>query len=141
VAAIDRALELHDRLELPFERARTLLAQGATLRRAKQRRPARVVLQEALAEFDRLGARLWRERTRAELARISGRAPSAGELTPAEHRVAALVAEGKTNREVAAALYLSERTIEGHLSHLYAKLGVRSRAELAARMARSPTPR
>jgi DNA-binding CsgD family transcriptional regulator len=138
LAAIERALELHDRLALPFERSRTLLGQGVTLRRGKQRRRAREVLQTALAEFDRLGARLWVERTRAELARIAGRAPSAGELTPAEGRVAALVAEGKTNREVAAALYVSERTVEGHLSHVYDKLGVRSRAELAREVASHP---
>jgi DNA-binding NarL/FixJ family response regulator len=138
LAAIDRALDLYGRLEMPFERARTLLAHGVTLRRAKRRRHAREVLQHALAEFDRLGARLWSERTRAELARIAGRAPSAGELTPAERRVASLVAEGKTNREVAAALYLSERTVEGHLAHVFNKLGVRSRTELARAIASRP---
>jgi DNA-binding CsgD family transcriptional regulator len=138
LVAIDRALDLYGRLELPFERARTLLAQGVTLRRTKRRRRAREVLQQALGEFDRLGARLWGERTRAELARIAGRAPSAGELTPVERRVASLVADGKTNREVAAALYLSERTIEGHLSHVYGKLGVRSRTELARKVAPQP---
>jgi DNA-binding CsgD family transcriptional regulator len=131
LAAFERALELHDRLEIPFERARTLVVQGAALRRANQRRRAREVLREALSEFERLGASLWADRARGELARIAGRAPSSGRLTPVEEHVAALVAQGRTNREVAATLYLSERTVEGHLSRIYAKLGVRSRVELA----------
>jgi DNA-binding CsgD family transcriptional regulator len=137
LAAIDHALDLHGGLEMPFERARTLLVQGAGLRRANQRRRARDVLQEALAEFERLGASLWADRARGELARIAGRAPAPGRLTPVEERVATLVAQGCTNREVAATLYLSERTVEGHLSRVYAKLGVRSRVELARQVAAS----
>jgi DNA-binding CsgD family transcriptional regulator len=70
------------------------------------------------------------ERARAELGRIGGRVRT-GELSPAERRVAALVAEGRTNREVAAALFLSERTVESHLTRVYSKLHVRSRTELA----------
>jgi len=85
--------------------------------------------------FEGIGARLWAERAQAELKRISGRAPAIGALTPAEERVAALVAEGRTNREVAAALYLSDRTVEGHLSHIFGKLGIRHRAELAKALA------
>jgi DNA-binding CsgD family transcriptional regulator len=135
LAAIDRALDLHGGVEMPFERTRTLLVHGAALRRANQRRRAREVLQEALGEFERLGASLWADRAHGELARIAGRAPSSGRLTPVEERVAALVAQGCTNREVAATLYLSERTIEGHLSRVYAKLGVRSRVELARHIA------
>jgi DNA-binding CsgD family transcriptional regulator len=134
-AAIERALELHDGLEIPFERARTLLVQGAALRRANQRRRAREVLQEALGQFERLDASLWADRARGELARIAGRAPASRRLTPVEERVATLVAQGRTNREVAATLYLSERTVEGHLSRVYAKLGVRSRVELARHIA------
>src|SRR5215510_8865318 len=68
---------------------------------------------------------------RAELKRISGRAATPGALTPAEERVAALVCEGKTNREVAAALFLSDRTVEGHLARIFGKLGIRHRHELA----------
>ena len=84
------------------------------------------------AIFERIGAELWAERARAELRRISGRAATPGALTPAEERVAALVAEGKTNREVAAALFLSERTVEGHLSRVFGKVGVAApRTELA----------
>ena len=119
----------------PLDRGRTLLALGATQRRAKRRREARETLEEALGVFEGIGAALWAERARAELARISGRAATPGALTPAEERVAALVAEGKTNREVAAALFLSDRTVEGHLTHVFSKLGVRSRSELARSLA------
>ena len=131
VGAYEEALAGHAQVERPLDRGRTLLALGATQRRAKRRREARETLEEALAVFERIGAALWAERARAELRRISGRAATPGSLTPAEERVAALVAEGKTNREVAAALFLSERTVEGHLSHAFGKLGVRSRTELA----------
>jgi DNA-binding CsgD family transcriptional regulator len=88
-------------------------------------------LEQALAIFEQLGAPLWAEQARAELKRIGGRAPSRGELTEAEHRIAALVAEGRTNREVAAALFVTEHTVERALTRAYRKLGVRSRAELA----------
>jgi DNA-binding CsgD family transcriptional regulator len=132
------ALAELERVPLPFERARTLLALGSAQRRARQRRAARSTLELALAAFDELGASLWSERTRAELRRVSGRAPSRGELTPAELRVAELVAEGRTNREVAAALYVTPRTVEGTLSRVYTKLGVRSRTELARRFTRHP---
>ena len=74
-----------------------------------------------------------------ELKRISGRAATPGALTPAEERVAALVAEGKTNREVAAALFLSDRTVEGHLAHIFGKLGIRYRTEIASALALSQT--
>ncbi|MGI8885743.1 MAG: response regulator transcription factor [Gaiellaceae bacterium] len=100
-------------------------------RRAKRRSDARGTPENALAVFDGLAAALWAERARSELRRISGRAATPGALTPAEERVAVLVAEGKTNREVAMALFLSERTVEGHLSRAFGKLGVRSRTELA----------
>ena len=76
---------------------------------------------------------MWAEKARAELGRIGGRRRTEG-LTPAEGRVAELVAEGRANREVAAALFLSERTVATHLTHIYAKLGVRSRTELARRL-------
>jgi DNA-binding CsgD family transcriptional regulator len=133
-----RALDELEQLPLPFERARTLLALGSAQRRGRQRRAARETLEAALAAFDELGASLWSERTREELKRISGRAPSPGELTQAERRVAELVAEGRTNREVAAALYVTPRTVEGTLSRVYTKLGVRSRTELARRLASPP---
>jgi DNA-binding CsgD family transcriptional regulator len=137
LAHFDQALAEHARAPLPFEHARTMLALGGVLRRAKRKREARARLTEALATFNELGALLWAARAEEELSRISGRAPGPGGLTPAEQRVAALVAGGRTNREVAAALFLSERTVESHLSHVYGKLGVRSRTELAARYANS----
>ena len=135
LAAYEEALPWHARVEIPLERGRTLLALGMTLRRSKRRREARARLEEALALFEEIGAALWAERARAELRRISGRAPSRDALTPAEERVAALVAEGKTNREVAAALFLSERTVEGHLSRVFGKLRLSHRTELAAALA------
>jgi DNA-binding NarL/FixJ family response regulator len=116
---------------MPFERARTLLARGALERRAKQRRAARDSLQQALDAFQDLGARLWAMQARAELASIGGRASPKGELTPSERRVAELVAEGRATKEVASLLFVSPKTVEGHLSRIYAKLGVRSRTELA----------
>ena len=128
------ALAEHARAEDPFQRARTLLVLGATQRRAKQRGAARATLAEALAAFERVGAPLWVEKARAELARIGGRAPSGDELTVAERRIAELVAEGHTNREVAAALFITEHTVEAALTRTYRKLGIRSRGELAHRL-------
>ena len=135
-ASFERALAEHARSTDPFHHARTLLALGRTQRRAKKRGAARKTLEDALARFERLGAPLWAEQARAELARIGGRAPSRGELTEAERRIAGLVAEGRTNREVAAALFLTEHTVGTVLSRIYRKLGVRSRAELANRLTR-----
>jgi DNA-binding CsgD family transcriptional regulator len=130
LAAYRRSLGWYSEVEIPLDRGRTLLALGALLRRARRRREARETLEEALGVFEQAGAALWAQRARAELGRISGRAPSEGALTPAEARVAALVATGKTNREVATALFLSERTVEGHLSRVFGKLGVRHRTAL-----------
>jgi DNA-binding CsgD family transcriptional regulator len=127
----EEALVQHDRANDPFQRARTLLAQGVTQRRTKQRAAARHTLEQALEIFERLGAPLWSAKARAELARIGGRPPSSGELTEAERRVVAGVASGLRNREVAAHLFLSEHTVETVLSRAYRKLGVRSRSELA----------
>ncbi len=133
------ALALHAQVELPLDRGRTLLALGAAQRRLKRRREARATLEEACALLDGIGAALWAERARMELKRISGRAATPGALTPAEERVAALVAEGKSNKEVAAALFLSERTVEGHLARIFGKLGVRQRSELASVLAPTQT--
>ena len=90
-----RPVREHDRLPLPFELGRTLLVRGTVERRAKRKREARDTLTKALEVFDGLGAALWADRTRAELARIGGRAPSSLDLTPTEDRVAALVAGGQ----------------------------------------------
>jgi DNA-binding CsgD family transcriptional regulator len=133
------AAELHARVPVPFERARTLLAYGARLHRARRRVDARSHLAEALAAFEALGANPWAERARAELeAAGEGRREQAGdpdELTPQELRVALAVAGGATNREVAAELFLSPKTIEFHLGSVYRKLGIHSRTELAALVA------
>jgi DNA-binding NarL/FixJ family response regulator len=91
-------------------------------------------LGEALSAFEQLGARVWADRTQAELRRIGGRTPAGKELTPAEERIATLVAEGKTNREVAAELVVTVHTVESALTRIYSKLGVRSRTELAHRL-------
>ncbi len=139
LAEFAQALDLHSEIELPLDRGRTLLALGAAQRRLKRRREARATLEQALAVFERIGAALWAERARAELKRISGRSATPGALTPAEERVAALVAEGKTNREVAAALFLSDRTVEGHLARIFGKLGIRHRTEISAALARRQT--
>lgn len=117
---------------LPLDVARTRLALGGILRRARRRREAREVLGTALAELEALGAGGWARLAREEIGRIGGRPPGTGELTPAERAVAELVASGRTNREAAASLCVTDRTVETHLSRVYAKLDVRSRAELAA---------
>jgi DNA-binding CsgD family transcriptional regulator len=143
-AALQRASDAVDRnrrLPYPFELGRSLLVQGMVQRRAKQRRAARSSLDEAVAIFEELGASLWATKAHAELGRIGGRAPSLGELTTTERRVAELVAEGHTNREVAAALYVSVRAVEANLSRIYEKLGLRSRAQLARRLSNSQDER
>ncbi|MGL6279202.1 MAG: helix-turn-helix transcriptional regulator [Gaiella sp.] len=141
LASLDHALELHEDLQEPFERGRTLLVQGTLLRRSRKKRQARESLAHALAVFDELGAPLWSDRARAELTRIGGRAPASPDaLTPTEQRVAALVAAGGTYREVADALFISPKTVQWNLSKIYRKLGVRSRAELAAKLAADQTP-
>jgi DNA-binding NarL/FixJ family response regulator len=134
---LERSLVEHRRVPQAFERARTELALGEVQRRAKRRRAARETLQAALASFETLGSRLWAAKARAELARIGGRAASGDDLTPSERRIAELVAEGKTNREVGAVLVVSDRTVESALTQIYRKLDVRSRTEPARKL---PTP-
>jgi len=133
LSALDAAVAKHDAVDDAFGRSRALLALGVVRRRARQKRPAREAIESALAGFEALGAAGWAEQAREELGRIGGRTRAEG-LTAAERRVADLVAEGRTNREVAAALFLAERTVASHLSHVYAKLGVRSRTELARKL-------
>jgi DNA-binding CsgD family transcriptional regulator len=130
------ALAMHERARRPFERARTELALGEFLRRLRRRAQARIHLRAALECFEALGAALWSERARAEL-RASGesarkRDPSTlDQLTAQEVHIAQLVAEGRTNRDVAGQLFLSPRTIDFHLRNVYRKLGIASRMELA----------
>ena len=136
------ALALHALTPTPFERARTELAFGSRLRRAGRRDEARKRLHVALTVFETLGAGPWAGQAREELAASGARLPPrrAGRaddgLTPRELQVAVAVATGLTNREVGARLFLSEKTIERHLSAVYRKLGLRSRTQLAAELAR-----
>lgn len=143
-ASFERALALHDADPFPFERARTELAYGERLRRAGQRKHARERLHAALVVFDDLGAGAWSARARSELAatgeRLRPAAAARESLTPREMQVALAVAEGASNNEAAAALYLTPKTVEYHLTRVYRKLGLRSRAELVRQFARSDEP-
>jgi DNA-binding CsgD family transcriptional regulator len=129
-ARMDRALLHHQRFSMPLELGRTLMIQGSIRRRDKQKRPARESLEEAKAIFERLPAPSWVEWAEAELGRIGGRRSAGDALTEVERRVATLAVAGRTNREIADTLFMSVRTVEGHLSHIYRKLGIRSRTEL-----------
>jgi DNA-binding CsgD family transcriptional regulator len=129
-----RSLHEHARARHPFELGRTLLVAGAVRRRMRQKRGARDLLERALTTFEDLGAPLWTAKASAELARIGGRAPSGVGLTPTEEQVARLVAGGRTNHEVAAALFVSVHTVEANLKRVYRKLDVRSRTELARKL-------
>ena len=131
--AAEGALELHTRVALPFERARALLVHGQIARRRKQKLAARESLEAALALFEELGAREWAERTREDIARLGRKRQT--ELTESESRVARLAADGHSNKEIAQALFVTVHTVEVHLSRAYAKLGIRSRTQLAAKLA------
>ena len=137
----DLARSAHARVEMPFERARTLLCEGETMRRLRRPAAARAVLREALSVFGNLGARPWVMRAAGELA-AAGERPAGGppprttrspieDLSPQEFQIGRLVADGHSNEEAAAALFLSRKTVEAHLTHAYRKLGVRSRTGLA----------
>jgi DNA-binding NarL/FixJ family response regulator len=104
---------------------------GEIRRRARQKGAAREAVGKTLATFERLGARRWAERARAELSRTRPRRPAGAELTETEQRVTQLVVDGRTNREIADALFVSVHTVEAHLTRIYRTLGVRSRTELA----------
>ncbi len=131
LTAFEHALVEHEAVPLPFDRGRTLLVYGAALRRAKRKADARDRLEQAAAAFEELSASAFLSRANAELARIAGRRRSEGGLTPTERQIAELVAEGRSNKEVAAALFVSVKTVEANLSRVYAKLGLRGRGELA----------
>jgi DNA-binding CsgD family transcriptional regulator len=139
------ALQLHARVEDRFQHARTLLAFGERLRRGGRRQDARARLRSALELFEDLEARPWAERTKQEL-RASGErlrrreSIEAEQLTPQELQIALQVSEGKTNKEVGAALFLSHKTVEFHLSRIYRKLDLNSRAELIRRFASEGAP-
>ena len=132
---VQSAIEQHDRLPMPFERARSQLLQGQLERRRRRRGDAATNIGEALAVFDDLGCALWAARARSELDRATAvGSQDAAKLTETERRVVALVAAGMTNREVGAALFISPKTVAANLSRIYRKLGIRSRTELARRI-------
>jgi DNA-binding CsgD family transcriptional regulator len=125
-----QAMAEHQRLPMPFERARTQLLLGQLQRRQRRKEAAAATLHEALGAFEDIGSPLWAEHTRAELARTKVSPARDLGLTPTEQRVAELAASGMTNRDVAAALFISPKTVEHNLSRVYRKLSIRSRAEL-----------
>ena len=134
-AAADDAARAFAAAELPLDRGRALLVAGEALRRAGERRRAAERIEAASAAFAELGAQAWLARADKELRRARPRPRSDHRLTGAERQVAALVAAGKSNREVAAQLFTSLSTVEAHLTRTYRKLGIRSRTELARQVA------
>lgn len=134
VDAVEGAMIQHRRLPMPFEYARTQLLAGQLERRRRHNQAAASYLQQALEVFERLGAPLWAEHARTELGRANVGPHAASTLTPSEQRVAELAASGLTNRAVAAALFISPKTVEANLARVYRKLGIRSRAELGVHM-------
>jgi DNA-binding CsgD family transcriptional regulator len=141
-ADFEQALAFHDRVPTPFERARTELCYGERLRRSRRRSDARAHLRTALETFERLDADPWATRARSELAATGETvAPKAEDgvrsLTPQELQLGLIVGRGATNKEAAAALFISPKTVEAHLHRIYVKLGIRSRTELARLLARA----
>jgi DNA-binding NarL/FixJ family response regulator len=135
MAALDAAADAYAELGLEFDAARTRLALGAALRRRRRWGAAREALDTAAEAFDAMASPGWAERARLELDRVGARRPAPrGELTATERRVAELAASGRANKEIARALAVSVHTVEVHLSRAYAKLGVRSRGQLAGRL-------
>ena len=128
-AALDDALAEHAACPMPYERARTLLVQGQVLRRLKRKREARAALDEAAAVFASLGAEAWVARADAERQRVASRRAPEG-LTPSELRVAKLAADGLTNPEIAAQVFVSRKTVEATLARIYRKLAISSRGQL-----------
>ena len=136
------ALAAHEGTLDVFERARTLLAYGSSLRRLRRRVDARPLLKEAADAFVRLGARPWADAAADELAATGQTMTRPGDsptslLTERELQIAVLLTEGRTTREAASALFLSPKTVEYHLRNVYTKLDIASRSELAERLRRT----
>ena len=136
-AACEQALSQHERLPMPFELGRTLLTKGMIERRAKLKSAARDSFSQALGIFEHLGASLWVGKARGQLSKMATRLPVDG-LTGTEQRIATLVAQGLTNREIASAMFITGNTVQTHVRHIFQKLGVRSRTELAAQLLSRP---
>ena len=134
--AVEHAMTHHQRLPMPFETARTQLLLGQLQRRRRRRQDAAASLRAAVDTFERLGTPLWAARARAELARLESPRGDGHGLTAAEQRIAGLAATGRSNKEIAAELFIAEKTVEMNLSRVYRKLGIRSRGGLSAALAR-----
>jgi len=138
-ASLAAAADAYGELGLGFDRARSLLYLGRVQRRFKKRAAARGSLEEAALQFEQDGCSGWTAQARSELERVSGRKPAGeADLTPSEQQVVELAAEGLSNKEIAGRLFVTVYTVEAHLSHAYAKLGIRSRSQLARRLDSSP---
>ncbi len=133
-AAAQQAMAHHDRLPMPFERARTQLLVGQLHRRGRRKQVATQALEEAMSTFEAVDAPLWAARARADLARVNVAPTDGTALTPSERRVAEKAAAGLSNRDIAAELFLSPKTVEMNLSRVYRKLSIRSRAQLHNRL-------
>ncbi len=131
VEAAEEAVRIHAAQQVPFRTARAMFTLGEVLRRSRQKGASRQAFETALGVFTRLGAQIWIDRTQAELGRVASRRPAGSALTDTERRVAELAAAGHTNREIAAALFMSVHTVEAHLTRVFRTLGVRTRTELA----------
>jgi DNA-binding CsgD family transcriptional regulator len=134
----ERALKAHQTLDMPSELGRTLLALGRLHRRRNERQRAQECLHEAARVFEAGGALGWAAVAAAELHRAQGRRGLRDQLTPTERHIAELAGSGLRNHEIATRLFLSRKTVEANLSRVYSKLGIRSRAELAHRLAAEP---
>ena len=135
-ARLAKAAADYDELGLRFDAARSLLALGRAQRRFKQWGQARNALEGAAAIFEEIGSPGWAEQARSELTRVGARRPRpSGELTDTELRTAELAAGGLSNKQIARELFVTVHTVEVHLSRAYAKLGIRSRGQLAQRLA------
>ncbi|MGB3356138.1 MAG: AAA family ATPase [Mycobacterium sp.] len=134
ISVATQALKEHDRLPMPFERARTQLVLGQLHRRQRRLDAASSDLTEAMNTFEKLNTPLWAARAHAELIRTKPSRNQPGVLTDTEQRVAELAAAGMNNRDIAAALFISLKTVEANLTRAYRKLGIRSRAQIGARL-------
>ncbi len=132
IASVEAGTSWAREAPLPLEQGRALLLLGRVQRRATRKREARASLEEAAALFQTIGASRWAENAHEGLGRIGGRAPMRGALSETERQVVTLVASGLSNKEVASALFVTPKAVEASLSRIFAKKGVRSRAELAA---------
>jgi DNA-binding CsgD family transcriptional regulator len=141
LARSDRGLELARSSGVPFLLGKALLSAGEIRRRGRQKARAREALTEAVEVFEGLGARIWTERAKSELGRVATRREPGAPLTATERAVVDLVAAGRTNKEIADALFMSVHTVEAHLTRLFRTLGVQSRTELARLVIEGTDPR